>query len=192
MNNNSKVCKDCKLEKPFTEFYKHSNTKDKHGIYCKSCNHVRSRKASIKYRNTEKGKEKHRLEERKRRSTNLEHVRKLGVETNKRYRANNKEVRKISISASQHKRRAQKLNNGKYEITKKFLEKLYNSECIYCGDRNNINADHVVPLSKGGTNSEGNLQPLCGSCNSSKGNKLMIEWVIYMRKGNNAKICLSV
>lgn len=31
-------------------------------------------------------------------------------------------------------------------------------------------ADHIVPLSAGGTNDAHNLQPACGPCNSSKGN----------------------
>ncbi len=31
-----------------------------------------------------------------------------------------------------------------------------------------MEADHVVPLTKGGTDDIGNIQPLCGACNRKK------------------------
>jgi 5-methylcytosine-specific restriction endonuclease McrA len=31
-----------------------------------------------------------------------------------------------------------------------------------------LEADHVVPLTRGGTDDIGNIQPLCGSCNRKK------------------------
>lgn len=36
--------------------------------------------------------------------------------------------------------------------------------------------DHIVPLSRGGTNYEGNLAPACKSHNSSRGSALVVEW----------------
>lgn len=47
--------------------------------------------------------------------------------------------------------------------------------CSYCGNRATT-IDHVVPLVRGGTNSEGNLAPCCKSCNSRKGGRMVIEW----------------
>ena len=46
----------------------------------------------------------------------------------------------------------------------------YNNQCLRCGD-DKITMDHVVPLSVGGRHSKENVQPLCMSCNASKGKK---------------------
>lgn len=41
--------------------------------------------------------------------------------------------------------------------------------CVNCGSRRHLTVDHVVPVSKGGTDDRANLQTLCRSCNSRKG-----------------------
>ncbi len=42
--------------------------------------------------------------------------------------------------------------------------------CLCCGEAKvKLTVDHVVPLVKGGGNSIANIQPLCRSCNCSKG-----------------------
>jgi 5-methylcytosine-specific restriction endonuclease McrA len=50
-----------------------------------------------------------------------------------------------------------------------------NRSCFYCDDKPN-SIDHVIPLSRGGTNHEGNLVPACRRCNSSKNKLLLAEW----------------
>lgn len=52
----------------------------------------------------------------------------------------------------------------------------FGNSCAYCGETHNLTRDHVVPLSRGGTNYIENIVCACPSCNSSKGNKDMVEW----------------
>lgn len=44
--------------------------------------------------------------------------------------------------------------------------------CQYCGSKEHLCIDHVLPVSRGGDSSDENLQTLCMSCNTTKGNKL--------------------
>ena len=43
-------------------------------------------------------------------------------------------------------------------------------QCQYCGGRA-ATIDHVIPKSRGGSNSPGNLVAACGRCNGLKGNR---------------------
>lgn len=44
----------------------------------------------------------------------------------------------------------------------------YGNKCLCCGSTEKITLDHIIPLSKGGTNTIENLQPLCSRCNRKK------------------------
>ena len=48
----------------------------------------------------------------------------------------------------------------------------YGNKCLGCGrDDTRLTIDHVIPLSVGGPDIASNIQPLCQTCNSSKGTK---------------------
>lgn len=47
----------------------------------------------------------------------------------------------------------------------------YDYRCLCCGKKKKLTADHVIPISRGGTNTIDNIQPLCATCNSSKNDK---------------------
>lgn len=64
----------------------------------------------------------------------------------------------------------------------------YGNRCLRCGipaehtRYGKLTKDHVVPLAKGGTDYASNLQPLCGICNSSNGDKEIDFRTIWERK----------
>jgi hypothetical protein len=49
-------------------------------------------------------------------------------------------------------------------------------KCTYCGSKKDLSVDHIVPVSRGGSNENDNLVTACRSCNSSKGDKMLNEW----------------
>jgi 5-methylcytosine-specific restriction endonuclease McrA len=53
----------------------------------------------------------------------------------------------------------------------------YRNCCAYCGSSDKpLTREHIIPLARGGRHSIGNLIPVCGSCNSSKADRLLVEW----------------
>jgi len=60
---------------------------------------------------------------------------------------------------------------------KKLVEKRDGGICQYCGEQSTDGQiDHVVPLSRGGTDNIDNLKWACPRCNLSKGSKTLDEW----------------
>jgi hypothetical protein len=44
--------------------------------------------------------------------------------------------------------------------------------CVRCGSRENLEYDHIVPISKGGSNTARNIELLCQNCNRTKSNHI--------------------
>jgi hypothetical protein len=45
-------------------------------------------------------------------------------------------------------------------------------QCVYCGSKENLQLDHIIPFSKGGATTFENLQLLCQKCNLKKSNHI--------------------
>ena len=95
-----------------------------------------------------------------------------------------------SKTSANSNRRARKMEAGG-SYTGGELRELYNyygNRCLSCGrDDVSLEADHVIALANGGTNDIGNIQPLCKSCNTSKGAHHNTDY----RKGTRLKMWIQ-
>lgn len=99
------------------------------------------------------------------RAANLDAVRRHRRESH--YRNYAKDIMRMS---------ARRANVRAFIITDRDVRRLMSQACAECGDVRNLHVDHIVPLSRGGRHSVGNLQMLCQPCNLSKNNRLTVEW----------------
>ncbi len=56
-------------------------------------------------------------------------------------------------------------------LSRKNILKRDNNRCLYCGSREKLTIDHVIPKSRGGDDSWENLVSACTDCNHRKGNR---------------------
>ena len=75
---------------------------------------------------------------------------------------------KFSLSEKEVKKRREKIpENVRIAVWRRDEGK-----CVKCGSRENIEYDHIIPVSKGGSNTERNIQILCEKCNREKSDKI--------------------
>ncbi len=60
--------------------------------------------------------------------------------------------------------------NGGRHTTEEWIELCakYDNKCVACRKEKRLTRDHVIPVSKGGSNHISNIQPLCHQCNARK------------------------
>lgn len=133
--------------------------------------------------------------------------RKCEREKARKYRQKNKELCRLRLNnwykANPEKRREQRRrelatkHNAEGNFTEKeFLEVCKNQDwkCRYCrcrlskkgGKKSKIVIrEHMIPLSRGGSNYIENIQATCQSCNSKKGSKTHEEFLILLKVSSN-------
>jgi 5-methylcytosine-specific restriction endonuclease McrA len=90
------------------------------------------------------------------------------------------ENKKITRCFYEKRRRARKFQNGGSHTIEEWetLKVQYNWTCPHCNKSEpeiKLTQDHIIPLSKGGSDNIENIQPLCKSCNSKKGIKITLN-----------------
>ncbi len=70
------------------------------------------------------------------------------------------------------------------------LRAIYPNKCMWCGveltmkfgRRNTSTVDHIMPISKGGSNSIGNQVLACHNCNSARGDMTITEFALWAER----------
>ena len=182
---NTKVCRKCQKICNVTDFYNKQSQ-------CKTCAIEYSRawaKANPeKYKKSWQKQNKKRWVEQKQ---DKEHMLKKAiyrqqnsakrVATAKAWNQANRQKHTLHVANAHIKRKIAK-DARAFKILDKEYKRLYNSPCSFCGSREKITMDHIIPISRSGNHSIGNLQPLCQPCNSSKRSRLVSEYKYYLSK----------
>lgn len=105
----------------------------------------------------------------------------LGYKQTKEHRENNRQAQmrrfpNFSVGQRKIRRKARQLENGGLHSRGEWesLKAQYNWTCPSCGKREpevQLTRDHIVAISKGGSDNIENIQPLCRPCNSRKHDK---------------------
>ena len=69
--------------------------------------------------------------------------------------------------------------------TQWWKRRLAKGVCQYCKrptPPKELTMDHIVPVSRGGKSTKGNVVPCCKECNNAKKQLLPMEWESYLKK----------
>lgn len=58
------------------------------------------------------------------------------------------------------------------------IKEKWNYQCAYCGSKENLTLDHIIPRSKGGSDRLTNVLCACKNCNNSKCHYMWYDWYL--------------
>lgn len=131
--------------------------------------------AEIARRHRAKSPESHRRASIKWAKAHPENVRKNMKAT---FERNPELWRKRKVAYAQNYQATKRANGGQF--TDADIDAIFTAQdgkCAGCSERKKLEIDHIMPVSRGGSNDRSNLQLLCRRCNASKGAKTMAEWL---------------
>lgn len=177
----TRICSKCKIKKSLSEFHKRAEAKQGVQSWCKECKSTRKIKrskrkgykictrCSIEKLVSQFGNNKIQYDGKH------SWCRKCLISTKREYRKKYPDRDKKGKSERMAKRRARLANVISGNIpSKEYLLNKQNGMCAYCkckGKNVVWHLDHIIPISKGGSNTINNVQILCMSCNLKKNDK---------------------
>lgn len=177
----SKLCPTCRFEKASDCFGTNPGSKDGLRNECKVC---RNTKIRFKYENDPDFKENESI----RAAQNYLEDREYILNRTKRWSKDNPE-KKVE---QRHRRQARLYGQIEFDLPKDFiklLKKTQSNSCAYCLKNDvKLTVEHVLPLSRGGKHCFNNVILACTTCNFSKHNKTLEEWLEHNQKLQTAGI----
>lgn len=189
--NIEKECTKCHKSLPLSEFCKQQRGKNELRTQCRQCRNIYRKKWRMEHRAEHKEKiaaydKKWRTEHKNKRNAYMKNYMKkmltLHPEIYKKNLELQKAYRKTLNGKMTEARSKAKRKNSKSLVTlttedwNKILE-IQKYRCAICKRRFSETLkptrDHIIPLSKGGGLTFGNIMALCASCNSKKSTKLV-------------------
>jgi 5-methylcytosine-specific restriction endonuclease McrA len=186
-----KRCSKCKEVKQATndEFVRANDKKSGLSAWCKACQNARYAakdpdvKQSYSRQHYIERKEEVRQWGIQYREVNADRIRLRYQEQKTRHAMNSKRYRTFNYNRilvrNRNRHALKKAAVGTH--TEQDIQKQYERQkgrCYYCHAKiTKYHVDHVVPLTRGGSNDPSNLVIACPTCNISKHNKLLHEWV---------------
>lgn len=178
-----KHCYVCNQDKPLSYFWKNKHARDGLATQCKDCIKRQRENPSFKskmksylhdyfQRNKERNRDKNKARSNEWLRNNPD---KRNAIRKTYYQTPNGHAVVISTN---HKWRSRLSDSLGYYTAKQANEllKRCNHACLKCSSKKRIEFDHITPLSLGGCNCIGNLQPLCRKCNAAKGNRYIADY----------------
>jgi hypothetical protein len=84
-----------------------------------------------------------------------------------------RKVKRAVARLSQNESEAMNLREPIPDDIKLFVWQRDGGRCVKCGSQRNLEYDHIIPVSQGGSNTARNIQLLCETCNRSKGGDII-------------------
>lgn len=90
------------------------------------------------------------------------------------------QAKAVSLEYAAKRRSQCKVGSTKREVAEWLSRQ--EKRCYWCNDNNSVkyHVDHVVPLCKGGVHQISNFVVACSFCNTSKGGKLLEDWMDWL------------